>query len=80
MKIEVAVRIFVDKMKRISLKRRLDEDDLENDLEASFPPVNEDVDEVAPALSESLVTFINRQTKRKNKQPNKGRLHLKSFG
>ena len=65
MKIEVAVRIFVDKMKRISLKRRLDEDDLENDLEASFPPVNEDVDEVAPALSESLVTFINRQKKPK---------------
>ena len=67
-------------MKRFSLKRTLDEDDFENELVAFFPPVNEGVDEVASALSESLITFVNQQTKRKNKQPNKGRLHLKSFG
>ena len=75
----MAARIFVDKMKRFSLKKRLDEDDFENDLEAFFPPVNKGVDEVASALSESLITFVNHQTKRKNKQPNKDRLHLKNF-
>ena len=40
MKIGMAARIFVDKMKRFSLIRRLDEDDFENDLEAFFSPVN----------------------------------------
>ena len=61
----MAARIFVDKMKRFSLKRRLDENDFENDLEAFFPPVNEGVDEVASSLSESLMTFVNQQAKRK---------------
>ena len=61
----MAARIFVDKMKRFSLKRRLDENDFENDLEAFFPPANEGVDEVASSLSESLMTFVNQQTKRK---------------
>ena len=61
----MAARIFVDKVKRFSLKRRLDENDFENDLEAFFPPVNEGVDEVASSLSESLMTFVNQQTKRK---------------
>ena len=75
----MAARIFVDKMKRFSLKRRLGENDFENDLEAFFPPVNEGVDEVASALSEPLITFVNQQTKWKNKQPNKDRLHLKIF-
>ena len=57
----MAARVFVDKMKLFSLKRRLGEDDFEeNDLEAFFPPVNEGVDEVASALSEPLITFINQ--------------------
>ena len=30
-------------------------------------------------LSQSLITFVNQQTKRKNKQPNEDRLHLKKF-
>ena len=47
-------RNFVDKMKRFSLKRRPDNNDFENDLETFFLPVNESVDEVASALSESL--------------------------
>ena len=76
MKIGMAARIFVDKMKRFSLIRRLDEDNFENDLEAFFPPVNQGVDEIASFLSESLITFFNQQTKRKNKQPNKDRLML----
>ena len=75
----MAVKIFVDKMKLFSLKRRLDDDDFENDLEALFPPVNEGVDKVASALSDSLIKFVNQQTKRKNKQPNKDRSHLKNF-
>ena len=44
--IEMVARIFVDKMKRFSLKGRLDEGDFENDLEAFFLPVNENVDKV----------------------------------
>ena len=68
------VRIFVDKMKRFSLKRRLDEDHFENDLETFFPLINEGVEEVASALSESLITIVNQQAKWKNKQPNKDRL------
>ena len=75
----MGARILADKMERFPLKRRLDEDDFENDLEAFYPPVNEGVDEVASTLSESLITFVNQQTKRKNKQPNKDRLHLKTF-
>ena len=75
----MVARIFVDKLKRFSLKGRLDEDDFENDLEAFFLPVNENVDKVASALSQSLITFVNQQTKRKNKQPNEDRLHLKKF-
>ena len=35
--------------------------------------------EVASALPESLITIVNQQAKRKNKQPNKDRLHLKTF-
>ena len=54
----MAVKIFVDKMKLFSLKRRLDDDDFENDLEALFPPVNEVVDKVASALSESLINLL----------------------
>ena len=52
--IEIMARNFVDKMKRFSLKRRPDNNDFENDLETFFLPVNESVDEVASALSESL--------------------------
>ena len=37
----MTARIFVDKMKRYSLKRRLDKDDFENDLETLFLPINE---------------------------------------
>ena len=33
-------------MRRFSLKRRIVEDDLENDLERLFPSANEGVDEV----------------------------------
>ena len=75
----MGARFFVDKMERFSLKRRLDEDDFENDLEAFLPPVNDSVNEVASTLSESLITFVNQQIKQKNKQPNKDRLHLKTF-
>ena len=75
----MAAGIFVDKMKRFSLKRRFDEDDFENGLEAFFPLVNEGIDEVASALSEFLITFVNQQAKRENKQPNKDHLHLKIF-
>ena len=46
MKIEMLARIFFDKMKHFSLKRRLDEDDFENYFEAFFPPVNEGVDKL----------------------------------
>ena len=49
----MGARFFVDKMERFSLKRRLDEDDFENDLEAFLPPVNDSVNEVASTLSES---------------------------
>ena len=63
----MVARIFVDKMKCFSLKGRLDEDDFENDLEAFFLPVNQNVDKVASALSQSLITSVNQQTKRKNK-------------
>ena len=39
------------------------------------------VDEVVSAWSESFVidNIVNQQAKRKNKQPNKDRLHLKQF-
>ena len=39
------------------------------------------VDEVVSAWSESFVinNIVNQQAKRKNKQPNKDRLHLKIF-
>ena len=75
----MVARIFVDKMKCFSLKGRLDEDDFENDLEAFFLPVNENVDKVASALSQSLITSVNQQTKRKNKQSNEDRLQLNRF-
>ena len=45
-------------MKLFSLKRIFDDDDFENDLEALFPPVNEVVDKVASALSESLINLL----------------------
>ena len=54
----MAVKIFADKMKLFSLKRIFDDDDFENDLEALFPPVNEVVDKVASALSESLINLL----------------------
>ena len=41
-------------MKRFSLRRRRDKDDFENDFETFFSLVNESVDEVASAVSESL--------------------------
>ena len=53
-------------MRRFSLKRRIGEDDLENDLERFFPSANEGVDEV-----------FNQQAKRKYKQPSKDGLHFK---
>ena len=56
----MAARIFVDKTKRFSLKRRLDEGDFENDLETLFLPINEGVDVVASTLSESLITTVNQ--------------------
>ena len=37
MKIEMAARISVDKMKCFSLKRIIDKDDFENGLEALLP-------------------------------------------
>ena len=56
----MAARIFADKMKRICLKRRLHEDYFGIDLKAFFPPVNEGIDEVVSALSESLIAiFVN---------------------
>ena len=51
---------FVDKMKSFCPKRRLPEDYFESDLKAFLPPVNEGIDEVASALSESLrAIFVN---------------------
>ena len=58
-------------MKRFSSKRRLEEDDFENDLEVFFLPVNDGIDEVASSFSESLITIVNQQAKQKNKQSNK---------
>ena len=55
----MAERFFVDEMKRISLKRRLDENDFEKDVELFFPPVNQVVDGFASALSEYLITIAN---------------------
>ena len=79
-KTEIAARIFVDKMKSFCPKRRLPEDYFESDLKAFLPPVNEGIDEVASALSESLrAIFVNQQSKWKNKQPNKDRQLLKKF-
>ena len=75
----MAARIFVDKMKRFSIKRRLDEDDFENDLEMLFPPINKVVVEVASPLSKSLIVIVNQQAKWRDKQPNKVRLHFKNF-
>lgn len=67
----MAERFFVDEMKRISLKRRLDENDFEKDVELFFPPVNQVVDGFASALSEYLITIANQPVKRKSKQPSK---------
>ena len=64
-------------MKSFFLKQRLNGDDFENGT--FFPPVNEGVDELAFALSESVITIVNQQAKRKNKQPIKDRLHLIFF-
>ena len=75
MKIEMLARIFFDKTKHFSLKRRLDEDDFENYFEALFPPLNEGVDKVASTFSEFLIPIVNQQVKRKNKQKNKYLLH-----
>ena len=75
----MTARIFVDKTKRFSLKRALHKDDFENDLETFFPPVNEGAEEVASALSESLLTIVNQLAKRKNKSTNKDYLYLKVF-
>ena len=74
-----AASFFVNKMKRFSPKQRLDGDDFENDLEKFFPNVNEAVGEVASALLESLITIVDQQAKRKNRQPNKDRFHLNFF-
>ena len=67
-------------MKSFCLKRRLHEDYFETDLKAFLPPVNEGIDEVVSALSESLrAIFVNQQAKWKNKQPNKDRQLFKNF-
>lgn len=78
-KIELAARFFVGKMKFFSLKRRLEESDFENDLETFSPPVNGRVDKVASDLSEYLITTANQPAKRKNKQLKKDPLHLKKI-
>ena len=44
-----------------------DQDDFENDLEMFLPSVNESVEEVASALSKSLITTVNQEQKWKNK-------------
>ena len=75
----MAARIFVDKMKCFSLKRRLGENDFENDLEILSPPINKVVVEVASPLSKSLIVIVNQQAKWRDKQPNKVRLHFKNF-
>ena len=66
-------------MKSFFLKQRLNGDDFENDFGTFFPPVNEGVDELAFALSEFVITIVNQQAKRKNKQSIKDRLHLIFF-
>ena len=57
------IKRYIDKinwqMKHFSLKRKLDEDVFENELEKFFLPVNDGVDEVASALSESLISKQN---------------------
>ena len=66
-------------MKRFSQKRRLEEDDFENDSGTFSSPVNESDKQISSALSKPLIAIVNQPVKRKNKPPNKYHVHLKHF-